>query len=523
MGTRNRILIYLNCVILAMHSILIFAITTVPVYALSASGLQSTIASIIVSLMLQTGVAPVNQTFIDTLNASYGVESSIGTIEDMITNGLLTQTSTGLVDTGLSAAIESQAAYTELGLAEIFTTSADDVALGVVAGSGGYNIATTAINVGTAGTIGAFAGAAAIGVGIGVLINHIREKYFSNANMSAPMLLEAPVSYTNHNNICSQETHFNDPYIVYFCTDPDIYVVGFTESIDSGTGLPYNYGYIFVNKSGVTANYYRYSSSNPNWHRSPVQNNSYATERSNTNNRRDKLIYSNVDMDNTYNQAIEKVNKIISGDIIPEELANYSPDLIGTEGNQRIQDDDMNLLNVVPEGYDMKPVDMNDYQDFADQANDNTRNNDIGVEQGNLFENLIDNLLQKPSLVPDQGVEIPTIPDRPIIPDQPVTPDKDPITPEEQDLINSGLGTTGLANVFPFCIPFDIFALVGSLDVPREAPVIVFEFPEQFGWGGITIDLSRWEEAATILRHMELLLFIIGLAVNTRSLIGATG
>ena len=61
--------------------------------------------------MLQSGVAPVNQKWINQINASYGVESSIGTIEDMISNGLLTETANGLVDTGLSQAIQNESAY----------------------------------------------------------------------------------------------------------------------------------------------------------------------------------------------------------------------------------------------------------------------------------------------------------------------------------------------------------------------------------------------------------------------------
>lgn len=48
-----------------------------------------------------------------------------------------------------------------------------------MAGSGAVNLANQAINLGTGGTIGAFAGAAVIGVGVGVLANHVRE-YVSN-------------------------------------------------------------------------------------------------------------------------------------------------------------------------------------------------------------------------------------------------------------------------------------------------------------------------------------------------------
>ena len=96
MKRKNRILIVLNCVTLALHSILLFAVTTFPVFALSAGGIQTTIASVILSLLLQSGAAPVNSAWVNTLNASYGIESSIGTIENAIQSGLLTETATGL-------------------------------------------------------------------------------------------------------------------------------------------------------------------------------------------------------------------------------------------------------------------------------------------------------------------------------------------------------------------------------------------------------------------------------------------
>ena len=119
------------------------AVLTAPVcvFALSAGGIQSTIASIIISLMLQCGVAPVNTNYLNTLNTSYGY-----TIESAISQGLLTETASGLVDSGLSTAIEGASAYAELGLGDIFTTTATDA--GVIAASGGVNIANTAINVG---------------------------------------------------------------------------------------------------------------------------------------------------------------------------------------------------------------------------------------------------------------------------------------------------------------------------------------------------------------------------------------
>lgn len=77
--------------------------------------------------------------------------------------------------------------------------------------------------------------------------------------------------------------------------------------------------------------------------------------------------------------------------------------------------------------------------------------------------------------------------------------------------------TPGLQNVFPFCIPFDIYAFFECLAAEPEAPAFTWRFyipgicDEE-----IEIDLAAFDSAARILRTMELLLFIVGLAFVTR-------
>lgn len=77
--------------------------------------------------------------------------------------------------------------------------------------------------------------------------------------------------------------------------------------------------------------------------------------------------------------------------------------------------------------------------------------------------------------------------------------------------------TPGLQSVFPFCIPFDIYAFFECLAAEPEAPSFVWRFyipgicDEE-----LEIDLSAFDSAARILRTMELLLFIVGLAFVTR-------
>lgn len=78
----------------------------------------------------------------------------------------------------------------------------------------------------------------------------------------------------------------------------------------------------------------------------------------------------------------------------------------------------------------------------------------------------------------------------------------------------------GLASVFPFCIPFDLYNFVACLAADPVAP--------SFNWRfyvpgicdeSIEIDFSEFDEAARILRTMELLLFCVGLAFVTRKII----
>lgn len=55
----------------------------------------------------------------------------------------------------------------------------------------------------------------------------------------------------------------------------------------------------------------------------------------------------------------------------------------------------------------------------------------------------------------------------------------------------------------------------------RRAPHINFVFPVT-GWE-IDVDLAPFNPVAAVLRLLELILFIVGLAVATRRLIGAGG
>lgn len=75
--------------------------------------------------------------------------------------------------------------------------------------------------------------------------------------------------------------------------------------------------------------------------------------------------------------------------------------------------------------------------------------------------------------------------------------------------------------LFPFCIPFDLFNLLKVLQAEPVAPH--FDFELDFGSLGrfpVSVDFSEWNDLAQLVRTLEIGLFIVGLAVGTRKLIG---
>lgn len=79
----------------------------------------------------------------------------------------------------------------------------------------------------------------------------------------------------------------------------------------------------------------------------------------------------------------------------------------------------------------------------------------------------------------------------------------------------------GLETIFPFCIPFDIYAFCAALNADPVAPS--FEWRMQYAPLDLdytfVIDLEAFDGAARVLRTMELLAFCVGLAFWTRHLI----
>lgn len=82
--------------------------------------------------------------------------------------------------------------------------------------------------------------------------------------------------------------------------------------------------------------------------------------------------------------------------------------------------------------------------------------------------------------------------------------------------------TVKIGEVFPFCIPFDLYHMVTMFDAEPEAPHAKWEFSlpwspqEQYK---VEWDLKEFDTLAELCRKLELVLFCVGLAVVTSKLI----
>lgn len=206
-----------------------------------------------------------------------------------------------------------------------------------------------------------------------------------------------------------------------------------------------------------------------------------------------------------YTNGNEMIEAINNGNYF---INNKAKDIVGVDGNI-----DENSETGIKNGQGIDIIEGQDYNEFIEDANENSENGEY-EENAILYDNLINN----------NEVTAPEEEPEPIIPAQPTDfPVRPTLTPEQTVQSMKG-ATPGITEFFPFCIPGDIVALFGSLNVEaRQAPIITWNWKiERFGIDEeIIIDFSPYDTVASILRNLELILFIIGLAVATRNLIGA--
>ena len=109
-----------------------------------------------------------------------------------------------------------------------------------------------------------------------------------------------------------------------------------------------------------------------------------------------------------------------------------------------------------------------------------------------------------------------------VVPADPDLPDETIQDKINENVNNNGFVLTGLENFFPFCIPFDIYSFITILVSDPVAPVINWHIynPVTKTDNIMTLDFAMWEPVVILFRYIFDFLFIIGLALIARSLIG---
>lgn len=103
------------------------------------------------------------------------------------------------------------------------------------------------------------------------------------------------------------------------------------------------------------------------------------------------------------------------------------------------------------------------------------------------------------------------------LPDATTDPDVEPWSGD-----TSNYAVPGLLTVFPFCVPYDVYALFNAFNVEEKAPVYDFHFKlANFGIDEkITIDFNDFSILAKILKYSLFGLFLFGLILLTRYIVG---
>lgn len=189
----------------------------------------------------------------------------------------------------------------------------------------------------------------------------------------------------------------------------------------------------------------------------------------------------------------------------------YAPNIVNQDGNV------YNINNIYPviEGDQQMQVPSYDMiNNYINNYNNATNQGDVI----NNYNNFINNLIQDAPVVPDKPV-IPDIPDVPVITGVPQP------TPPLEDDENGKFLAPDLRDFFPFCIPFDLYDIFKNFSSARAAPKFTFHLKSDlFNFDHpIELDLSSFDGVAQLLRLLELILFVVILAVATRKLIGAGG
>lgn len=526
--------------ILAFSLVLVLLFTRAggfnPPVSVYGAGFGTTVAEYIVTLLASVNMAITEPVTLNNINASFGnlalntvTQAELQTAVNSFNTAMGSST---LIDSFATTALEAQQYINVTGTEflngyQIAATSGAD---NLLASISNYN--TTGVMAPVAGAAtyiqgaGAIIGAIGAGVGLGIMINNLRENI--NNYISRHLPLNSVVKFANNNvdGVLSRpanNTYYNvtvhhlpsSGLISGYYYDPETstYRIAVINNTTSQQLVQRLRGVTLGNGSGWGSNM-------------KVNSGAYLIVDQAYNNNLEPLYGYNF---GNIGNVIALSGKV--GTVMP----SFNNGIIGENGNITSVDEIKPSYDEENQTY--KPINWNDYMNMVNNANNNTNNipnnfqnisedntlqdivNDAIQENGEEFNNTVAPYIEEiattesanPDYVPQQ-----------IVPEQPTIPEKPEVSTEDKEVALIGYADN-IQNVFPFCIPYDLRDMVKGLIAEREAPRIQWTFQSNlFGFEyTFDIDLSEWDEAASILRLMELIAFVIGLAMVTRYIIGA--
>lgn len=149
-------------------------------------------------------------------------------------------------------------------------------------------------------------------------------------------------------------------------------------------------------------------------------------------------------------------------------------------------------------------------QSLNDPWNNTQTEVQTGTSPANVINQYINNYYN-PENIPDDEDE----PDNPVV----VPPAVEEPQPTN-DYLGNFLLPESITTKFPFCIPFDIARALRLFSVSqRQAPKWECDLNYGSNTYHVVIDLAMFNDVASFIRPLEFILFLVGLALGTRSLI----
>lgn len=244
----------------------------------------------------------------------------------------------------------------------------------------------------------------------------------------------------------------------------------------------------------------------------------------------DTVVNSNLTRYNSKADFQQYVSDLLGGSI-ERDFAKI-PDIVNIDTGNLDAENKVNTIPAVDPNQYIVPAPPEFTRNNIQELNQNRDNGEV-EENGPDFETFINPYIYTDAPIPvptppsaddpfAENYPVPDLNDVPAIVPQPDFPDEPELDPEDAEQ-SLELAMPDLKDIFPFCLPWDIYEVFQKFRANRKAPEIDWTFEsELFGFSyTLHVDLEDYNTAAEILRLLELIAFIVGLAVATRKLIGA--